>query len=100
MRRLPVVLVSGVILAASAALGSSWPQFRGTDNKGVATDEQKLPTEIGPDQNVIWKTPLPPGHSSPVVWGPFIFLTAERDGKLLTIEIDRPSGRILWKVEA
>ena len=60
-----------------------------------------LPTEIGPDKHVVWKTELPPGHSSPAIVGDKIFLTAVRDKEHLeTIALDRGSGKILWRAEA
>ena len=54
---------------------------------------------MGPDRNVVWKTPLPPGHSSPVVVGDSIFVTAHQQGKLFVISLDRESGRIKWRRE-
>jgi len=78
----------------------SWPQFRGPGGKGVADSEQKLPTEIGPEQNVVWKVSMPPGHSSPIVHGDRIYLTAVRGKALVTLGIDRNSGKILWEAEA
>jgi outer membrane protein assembly factor BamB len=100
MPRLAVVLCAFLACAAAAA-ADSWPQFRGPDGKAVAPDEQKLPTAIGPDTNVIWKTPLPPGHSSPVIHGDRINLTAVRDKmKLLTFALDRRTGSVVWEREA
>jgi outer membrane protein assembly factor BamB len=59
-----------------------------------------LPTKIGPTTNVVWKTELPPGHSSPVVVGDRIYVTAVRDQKLLTIALDRANGKVLWEEAA
>jgi outer membrane protein assembly factor BamB len=59
-----------------------------------------LPTEFGPQKNVIWKTPLPPGHSSPILVGDRIFVTAYDGDKLVTYSLDRASGKILWRREA
>jgi outer membrane protein assembly factor BamB len=99
MRRLAFVLP--LLLAGPLAAADSWPQFRGPDGKAVAADGPRYPAEIGPDTNVIWKTPLPPGHSSPVVVGDRIYLTAVKGGKqLLTIALDRASGKVLWQKEA
>src|SRR6185369_10208829 len=54
-----------------------------------------------PDKHVIWKTELPPGHSSPVIVGDKVFLTAVRDKEHLeTICFDRATGKILWHTEA
>jgi outer membrane protein assembly factor BamB len=52
---------------------------------------------------LIWKTPLPPGHSSPVLTRTRIFITAhtnEKDAyKLLVLALDRESGKVLWQRE-
>lgn len=45
---------------------------------------------------MIWKTAVPPGHSSPVLTDRHVFLTALDDGKLATLCLDRATGRILW----
>ncbi|MCZ6793727.1 MAG: PQQ-binding-like beta-propeller repeat protein [Planctomycetota bacterium] len=58
---------------------------------------EPLPTDIAPDRHVVWKTPLPRGHSSPVIHGDRIYVTAARDGKLLTVALDRRNGTILWE---
>ena len=34
-----------------------------------------VPVHFGPDSNVLWKTPVDEGQSSPVIWGDRIFLT-------------------------
>ena len=98
----PVLVLTLLLgLPALVAVADSWPQFRGPGGRGVAADGPKLPAQIGPDQNVLWKTPLPPGHSSPVVHGDRIYLTAVRAKKqLLTIALDRTTGRVLWEKEA
>jgi outer membrane protein assembly factor BamB len=83
-----------------AAQEDCWPQFRGPNGAGVARGSEKLPVEISPDKNVLWHTPLPPGHSSPVVCGGRVFLTAVRDKTLLTIALDAADGRVLWEQPA
>src|SRR5262245_1188708 len=86
------------LLAFAQAEAGSWPQFRGASSG--RSDQQKLPPTIGPDENVKWKTPLPPGHSSPAITADRIFVTAVRDGQLLTIGLDRATGKQLWEVAA
>lgn len=89
-----------LILLPLPALAADWLQFRGP-KFGQAQSGQPLPTELGPDQNVLWKTALPPGHSSPAIVGNRIFLTCVRDKEHLeTVCLDRASGQILWRVEA
>ena len=78
---------------------ADWPQFRGPEGTGVSSDKG-LPVRFGPNQNVTWKTALPPGHSSPILMGPRIFLTAYEGETLLTIGLDRETGKILWKRQA
>ncbi len=70
------------LIAALIALGpltravaEDWPQFRGPNGTGVSASTG-LPEEFGPNKNVIWKTALPPGHSSPVLTKDRVFVTA------------------------
>jgi outer membrane protein assembly factor BamB len=79
---------------------ADWPQFRGVNASGRSADGQALPADIGPTRNVIWKIELPPGHSSPVVVGDRIYVTAVRDKQLVTMGLDRATGKILWTTEA
>jgi outer membrane protein assembly factor BamB len=89
-----------VLLLASAFLASDdWPQFRGPNATGVS-DATTLPVSFGPDENVIWKAPVPPGNSSPVVAGDKVYLTGVEQDRLLTMALDRQTGRVLWQREA
>jgi len=94
-----ILRLLSILLLFTCARGGDWPQYRGPDGAGVSADRD-LPVEIGPGKNVIWKTPLPPGHSSPILVGPRIFLTAYEGDKLLTICLDRATGKIQWRREA
>lgn len=88
-------------LATELARGEDWPQFRGQNSAGLAPQGSVLPTEVGPEKNVVWKVALPPGHSSPVLVKNRIFVTGVRDKKqLLTIALDRATGQQLWEQEA
>ena len=74
------VVAASIVTSLSAA--ENWPQWRGPGSQGIST-EQKLPTEWGPSKNIAWKTELPPGHSSPIVWGDRIFVTAAIEGETI-----------------
>ena len=87
-----------LILAASAVYAADWPQFRGPNASGVSSTTG-LPVEFGPQKNVVWKTPLPPGHSSPVLSADRIFLTAFEEDKLFVFTLDRATGKVLWRRE-
>lgn len=103
------------LTAALALQAQDWPMFRGVNGSGVAA-VTAAPADFGPAKNVVWKTALPFGHSSPVITGDLLFLTGaeggervdagrgdkviDQGGKLFTICLDRKSGKILWRREA
>ncbi len=82
-------------LAFALLLAAAWDRFRGPNGSGIF--ETPLPAEFGPDKNLVWKTELPAGLSSPVLGDRHIFLTSAEKGELSTIALDRASGRILWR---
>lgn len=77
-----------------------WNQFRGPNGSGVMT--QGAPPLQLTDSHEAWKTPIPYGQSSPVLFGDRIFLTAlEKDTqRLVSLAFDKVSGRQLWRVPA
>jgi outer membrane protein assembly factor BamB len=99
----------------------NWPQWRGPLGTGVAPNADP-PVEWNETKNVRWKTELPGrGHSTPVVWGQQVFLTAavpygealpprpsrapgNHDNlpvthrqRFMALAIDRADGRLLWQ---
>ncbi len=86
-----------VALAFAPALNAQeWPQFRGPGGLGVA-GSTSIPNALGPDQNVLWSTDIPAGHSSPCIVGKRLFITGFEDGKCTVLALDRTTGEILWK---
>jgi len=76
-----------------------WNQFRGPNGQGFV-EESRIPVHFGPEKNVLWKTAIPAGHSSPVIWNDKIFLTAFEPAnkkELITLCINRQDGKILWR---
>jgi outer membrane protein assembly factor BamB len=100
--RLAAFLTLFITSSIAAQASENWTRFRGPNGTGVS-DATSLPITFGPQTNVRWKTPLPPGHSSPVVTNSRVFLTAHTPGKtdcqLFVIALDRASGRELWRRE-
>ena len=97
MRSLTIGLLTLILGAtAGARTAPDWSRFRGPNGSGIST-ATKVPTEFGPDKNLLWRLPLPQGHSSPILQGDRIYLTALRDDTLVTIAIDRGTGKILWE---
>ena len=96
-RALAWLLVPGLLVSGLAAGEPDiWNRFRGPNGSGVI-EASELPAEFGPGHRVIWKTPLPPGHSSPILSADRIYLTAVEDDHLWTLCLDRSSGRVLWR---
>lgn len=93
------ILLLVTATAASVAAGSDWSRFRGPNGSGTV-ETGALPAEFGPALNVVWKTPLPPGHSSPIVAKDRILVTALDGEALVTFSLDRATGRIVWRREA
>src|SRR5262252_591902 len=97
-----IILLVTVILSTFAGAEQNsgkfwWPQFRGPNSSGLG--EGRPPVHFGPDQNVLWKTPVGAGLSSPIVWEGRIFLTEfdQANKQLATLCIDRRTGKILWR---
>jgi outer membrane protein assembly factor BamB len=99
-------LLVAVIAAATPAFAGNWPQFRGPRVNG--NSDEILASTL----HLTWKAKLPgPGHSSPIVWGDRIFLTAFEPetstlrrlagfrGRLLVLALARADGHLLWRRE-
>ncbi len=75
---------------------NEWSRFRGPNGGGVSMAVE-VPVEFGPKRNVVWRTQVPPGNSSPVLTRDRVFLTGVEAGKLLVLALDRVTGKLLWK---
>ena len=84
------------LMLATYVSGEEWSQFRGPNGTGVSATTG-LPDTFGPAKNVIWKTELPPGHSSPVLTSDRVYVTAHVNDQLFVISIDRQTGKIVWQ---
>lgn len=80
---------------------NDWPWWRGTSQTGIVSG-QDIPSEWGPDTNIVWKTNIPGrGHASPTIVGHYIFL-ATADEKVETqsvLALDRNTGKKVWEKE-
>ncbi|HVF23056.1 MAG TPA: PQQ-binding-like beta-propeller repeat protein [Pyrinomonadaceae bacterium] len=118
-----------LVFLSLTTIGSAanWPQWRGPDGSGIS-NEKNLPAEWSPTKNIKWKTPIAGrGHSSPIVWGKYVFVTtavegepvsgakaakhtiegkefvhpdsvgADRKHTFKVVALDRDSGKILWE---
>ncbi|HEU0121484.1 MAG TPA: PQQ-binding-like beta-propeller repeat protein [Bryobacteraceae bacterium] len=85
------------LFLALALFPADWPQFRGHQGSGLCPTCGTVPTNFGPQSNVLWKTSLPAGKSSPIIVGDRIFLTAADTNELFTICLSRATGETLWR---
>jgi outer membrane protein assembly factor BamB len=83
--------------AAPAGMDAQWPQFRGPVGTGLSP--VAAPIELGPTRGLLWKADTGQGHSSPVVWGDRLFLTAgdKETRKLEVLCLERTTGKVLWR---
>jgi outer membrane protein assembly factor BamB len=86
-----------VLVLAAPAAAQEWTRFRGPDGSGVgpATGISVKWTE----KDFAWKVRLPgAGHSSPVLWGERIFVTAadEKTGRRTALCLRASDGSRVW----
>src|SRR5713101_4249399 len=101
MKRRPLCIAWLVLVTAAAAFSpgvsaEEWSRFRGPNGSGVSHDTG-FPTEFGKEKNLLWRTPVRPGKSSPILTLRHVFLTAFEDGKLYTQCFDRRTGKLIWE---
>ena len=89
-------VISFLCFIAISYSATDWRQFRGPNGSGVS-DAAGLPLDFSLEKNLLWKTPLPKGHSSPVFASDRIFLTGHEDEKLYVFGLERKTGKILWR---
>jgi outer membrane protein assembly factor BamB len=82
----------------TATSTNDWLQFRGPNGTGVA-EGFALPAELSAKKNLVWKIPVPFARSSPVVTADRVFLTASEGDKLITLALDRKTGKVVWRRE-
>ena len=91
----PITLILLLVLGSLATAAERVSYFR-SDN-GVVESKAKLPTDLESAANVIWRRALPPGNSSPCIYGDRIFVTTHDGDELATVGLDAKTGRILWR---
>jgi outer membrane protein assembly factor BamB len=99
MKERPILLLLLAILGCAGTAAPAppqWPQFRGLNSCGVA-EADKPPVNFGPTTNLLWKSDVPGGVSSPILHGDRMFLTAADGDKFIALCLDRHDGKILWR---
>ena len=94
--RLPILrLVMPQAIAENQPYKASWQQFRGPAANSIAFD-QNIPADLISEKNLIWKTQIPKGHSSPCIWEDKIFLTGYYQNAFQIMCLDRKTGKKIW----
>jgi outer membrane protein assembly factor BamB len=88
-------LIPGLILAGTLP-GQEWTRFRGPNGSGIG-EAKTIPVRFS-EKDFNWKVKLPGiGHSSPVVWGQWIFVTSgDDDGKRSLLCLKAEDGTQVW----
>ena len=84
-----------LIALSTSAIAADWTQFRGPGGRSLGSGQP--PVVFGAETNLVWKVELPPGNSSPILWGDRILLTATTDAGLTTLCLRRSDGGELWR---
>ncbi len=89
------------LLAAHAAAGTDWPNWRGPTRNGHS-EHTGLPSEWshddGTERNIVWKLPLPDrSGSTPIVVRGAVFLNVAESDDLSLWRIDAGSGEVVWR---
>ncbi len=76
-----------------------WLQFRGPNASGIAPENADPPVHFNADTNLLWKTDLMAGWSSPCIVNDKIFLTCfdDADSLLYTVALNRENWEVLWR---
>lgn len=89
---------AGCLLVSATVGAQEWSRFRGSNGTGVGL-ATNLPSRWV-ERDLRWKAPLEgPGHSSPVLWGTRLFVTAADEGRghFSVVCLDADDGRRLWQ---
>ncbi len=99
MRRIKITAIVTWVLWVVPALGvtadEDWPRFRGPNGTG-ASQTTGLPTEFGPEKNLVWKVDSGAGTSSPIMANDRLFFTSFAGEERLVHCLDPTTGQMLW----
>ena len=74
-------------------------QYFRSDRGVAAPSGEALPAQLEAPAALRWRVPLDPGHSTPIVNGDRIFLTAyhAESRELITLALDEHTGKTVWR---
>jgi outer membrane protein assembly factor BamB len=96
MRAASALRIVFFFLMSSLVQSEDWSRFRGPNGRGISTADG-FPVEFNRTKNLVWRTPVRPGKSSPVLTSKYVFLTGFENQTLYTQCFDRITGKMLWE---
>lgn len=96
--KIGLVAFVGLLLIGQGVRAENWDRFRGPNGAGQS-EAKGIPSEWT-DADYLWRKSLPGvGHSSPVIWGNRLFVTAgdPSTGEQILLALDSASGEQLWE---
>jgi outer membrane protein assembly factor BamB len=98
------------VISVAANGDDHWPQFRGHGGLGFGSGHPPTEWNVETDENVSWRMAIPGlGHSAPIVWGDFVFLTTAVNSDVADPAVEtgwvggdgesaKDSGQWTWRV--
>ncbi len=105
MRTSALVLALLLLTAVTLRLhAEDWPEFRGAGRAGGWNESGIIDRFPAGGLQVLWRTPVREGYSSPVVSNGRVFLmdftrTKGNTGPERAVALDEKTGKVLWTVE-
>ena len=92
----PVLLLS--LLLSGNVFAEDWPCWRGPRGDGSSL-EKNFALTWSATEGVEWKSPCPPGHASPIVFGDKLFTVAydKEATERILLCFSRKDGKELWR---
>jgi outer membrane protein assembly factor BamB len=85
------------VLGCFLCVAADWPQWRGPTGDGAVKDTA-VPLRWSATENVAWKVQVPgAGHSSPIVVGGRVYMTAAIDRDRVLLAYDATTGKEVWR---
>jgi outer membrane protein assembly factor BamB len=85
---------------AVVSLQADWPQWRGPTRDGQVAGPAWPARLQGDSLKQLWRVPLGPGYSSPIVTADRVFVTESRDKSVEAVRaLDRATGKELWRAQ-
>lgn len=88
-----VMILSFIVTQVAA---QDWPQWRGPNRDGLVADFSP-PASWPSELNLVWRVPVGPGLSSPVLVGGRIYLMTREGSEEVVTCFNADNGNILWQ---